>query len=520
MNKTNDSLHRLFTSGHINGAVYSYLTKLSADLSAEDSSSLLEYAASLEELGAKNEEDCANYFKVYLEAPELLEKITGAVLSETEIFDLCKFAAVNKYSLYETHEIEKIVRDYIKYAELNKGAYPNVNGIESDYTLLNKPYNIEKWLTAMREIYNLSNTSGQGLESCLEHVVGSWSKKEKLNFERWMKYYRDGEHLKYAKKNNINKIAFSPTEDMPTGFGAVENPFTAKKVDPVAQQNKSEQLTEAQRKLLSRLSSMDKLVYQYRDVFPRDVSQQIVDILHDLNKRIRFLTVSASIQDCLIRGAGQLNKRGFIEGAKELKKIAQELEEGKLPIPSPAQTNQAPSTTVQPNQGQPQQAPMADSAPAAEQGEQKITEINIPNIQTNNDAIEIPDFNSPTLQSALTKLEEVNKVISERNVVRALAAVDIILGQLGIASYFPALSEAQSKLMDAFNYAGSRVAEVIGMMRGGQLEGAIKANEQPAGEAAAEEGDTVEVTEEAEKPIQQIVTNPPAAQPAAKPPVS
>jgi uncharacterized transporter YbjL len=45
-----------------------------------------------------------------------------------------------------------------------------------------------------------------------------------------------------------------------------------------------------------------------------------------------------------------------------------------------------------------------------------------------------------------------------------LAEFDIMLDKIGIASMFPELAEAQSKLIESYSYALTRVTKMLGML--------------------------------------------------------
>ena len=55
-------------------------------------------------------------------------------------------------------------------------------------------------------------------------------------------------------------------------------------------------------------------------------------------------------------------------------------------------------------------------------------------------------------------------MLADRRVIRMLAEFDIILDKLGIASMFPELAESQSKLIDSFSYALTRVSKMMGQL--------------------------------------------------------
>lgn len=501
MKKLSEKIHHQFVTGKINSAVYDYMQKVAADTTDAEVTLFDSHIKNLAAWSAKTEQDCKDYFYIYTHVPKVFEKLTSLPVTADVEKVLCKYAFLNRnqYNFSKSHHFSKLALDFYKEAK-DKLAYPNNMGIESGGPL--KQYNVDKWIETMRYIYDASNTNNLPLDSVTKQVTAKWEEDERLHFQRWMRYYQEGNYNKYNVKTAqlfMNKVEEGKLPDLKP----VKDLFDTSafpKPDPNAA--KKQRLDEARTKLRSRLVSVEQLVEKYRDVLPKEISALIRKDVYDLKEKVYNLELKASIVDSINRTSNQLTKRGFVEGAAELKKIAQEVAQDALPAVTP----EGPIEIPAPN------AEIAPETPKAPSGDKD--NIRVPEVSIGEETIEIPDFSSATHRDALQKLEEINKVISERNVVRALAAVDIILGQLGIASYFPQLSEAQSKLMDAFNYAGTRVAETIGQMRGGS--GGPVAATPPA----KPKEDQIEVAEEAEKPVGEVVSGgPPAEAPAPKAPV-
>lgn len=514
MRKLSEKIHYQFISGKINGAVYGYMQKIASGTSEDDVVIFDKHIKNLSAWNAETEQDCQDYFHIYAHAPRFLENLIANQLTAESANSLCKYAFLNrnKYNFSVAHNFTKLALDFLK------EAHPNNMGIEGEAPV-RPPYNVEKWIETMRYIYDAANTNNLPLDSVAKQVTAKWEENERINFQRWMRYYQEGNYNKYnvktaqffQSKQQEGKVPdLKQVSDL---AGGKPDGFAFPKPDPTAEKQK--RLDDARNKLRSRLKSVEEIVEKFRDVLPKDVSAIIRKDVYDLKEKILGLELKASIVDSINRTSNQMKKHGFIEGATELKKIAQEVAEDKLPttpekqtVPSPNPDIETPVIGAEPET--PEGAEVVPAAPSADTSNIRIPEVNVGG---EDDDIELPDFNTATHATALQKLEEINKKLSERNVVRSLAAVDIILGQLGIASYFPQLSEAQSKLMDAFNYAGSRVAETIGQMRGGMGGPTAQAPAKPK-----KDEDTIEVAEEAAKPVGEVVSGEPPA-PAPKAPV-
>lgn len=74
-----------------------------------------------------------------------------------------------------------------------------------------------------------------------------------------------------------------------------------------------------------------------------------------------------------------------------------------------------------------------------------------------------------TIDEVVTKLEEISKIFKTREIPRQLAVVDMMLDKLGLASFFPSLSEAINKSLESNNYVLTRIDGIMS-----QLSGALK----------------------------------------------
>ena len=496
MNKFAQNLHQQFVGGKINGAVFEYLQKFAA-IDDTDAAIFDQHIDNLANWGAESSKDCQAYFDLYTNAQSYVERLLQHNLSEHDAKKLNKYAFLNRnqYSLEHEHNYFKLALDFIKDTEMCKHSHPNNAGIDSA-THIRQPYDLEKWIETMRQIYNTAATNNLPLDKVAEQVVGKWDEHERTHFQRWMRYYQEGNDGKY----NVKTAQFywkKPEEqkapDMKSVQDLMANP-TQSLVDPTAA--KKQRLDEARKKLRGRLKSIEELLEIYRDVLPRDTVGILRKDVFDLKEKILGLELKASLVDSIMRTSNKFVKNGFIEGANELKKIAQEVAEDKLP-----------------------EVKEEVKVETKEEAPKEEKYVQLPEVSKEDGSVDLSDFSPATYRDALQKLEEVNEVLAERGVIRGLAAVDIILAQLGMASHFPKLSEAQSKLMEAFQYASPRVSEVIGLMRGSLEKQQRKPLlEHSAGKPRREPEDVVEIAEEVEKPVEKIVSGPPpSAAPASTP---
>jgi hypothetical protein len=75
-------------------------------------------------------------------------------------------------------------------------------------------------------------------------------------------------------------------------------------------------------------------------------------------------------------------------------------------------------------------------------------------------------FSQITIEDVVAKLEDLAKIFKTREIPRQLAIVDMMLDSLGLASFFPSLSEAANKAIESNNYIATRVEDIISKLRG------------------------------------------------------
>ena len=102
------------------------------------------------------------------------------------------------------------------------------------------------------------------------------------------------------------------------------------------------------------------------------------------------------------------------------------------------------------------------------------------------------------VDDVVAKLEDLAKIFKVREVPRQLAVVDMMLDALGLASYFPSLSEAQNKALESNNYISTRVEDILSKLRGamGSKDIDLKGGDSDRPDVAGIKG---KLTDDAEK---------------------
>lgn len=115
------------------------------------------------------------------------------------------------------------------------------------------------------------------------------------------------------------------------------------------------------------------------------------------------------------------------------------------------------------------ETPIGSPPPVAEEAPLEVSEDDLPiePEQPKNFDHKINDaFSGITIEDIVMKLEDLAKIYKTREIPRQLAIVDMMLDSLGLASFFPSLSEASNKAIESNNYISSRIEDIIAKLRG------------------------------------------------------
>jgi hypothetical protein len=110
-------------------------------------------------------------------------------------------------------------------------------------------------------------------------------------------------------------------------------------------------------------------------------------------------------------------------------------------------------------------------------------------------------FANLSINDVVAKLEDLAKIFKTREVPRQLSIVDMMLDSLGLASFFPSLSEATNKALESNNYISTRVEDIISKLRGAMETKDIdlRGNEQENNPAVQGIKNTLKQNEDKEK---------------------
>jgi hypothetical protein len=227
-----------------------------------------------------------------------------------------------------------------------KQSYPTFN-----YDLeVTPPRDISKWVATTEQVYRQGNF-GIGKYKAIEQLTKNWDQDEKYDYLSWLRYYENGDHLKYKNANFqsgngyfIPMEAFSnpnitaknvvldfdamkqKVEDESSAIDAAQAEAYKKKEEERAaadlEQKRKEKVEKTRKQIISRLDSLERLVRSHdgQALIGNEFSEFFKSIL-DLKTRLHTIKASSLklIDSLIIREANILTHRGFTKSASIIK---------------------------------------------------------------------------------------------------------------------------------------------------------------------------------------------------------
>jgi len=419
-----------------------------------------------------------------------------------------------------------------------KSAYPNTSG-QRIFEIYQNQYDLMAWSELVKEIYSNFYEGKYSYPESLEKTsLKIKDPEERMKFKRWVKYYNDGNNKKYSNENgteNMKKQAsfylpmngtdsYSGDRDYGTALSSAHS-FENSVNDA---RDKAEMKTSYKtwkKKFNTAWRRMDKILKESEDFVDPDKYEQISEILHKLDVQIGKVRLHSTASDLSFGAANQLQKIGFSDGANILKKFAQETASPEVvtaPTSAPTEPVAAPVATDESPEKTPEQIAAEKRSQDRQNetvGEEMIKEVApLPGPMPNEyDKVLGTSVN---IDDASKKLEQIAGMLSDRRVIRFLAEFDIMLDKIGIASMFPELSEAQSKLIDSYSYALVRVTKMLGMLSNNRAIMELASGGKPSETEPEEAQEGAEGAEAVETPAapSAAATAPVSGQPATPAP--
>jgi hypothetical protein len=393
--------------------------------------------------GIESDDDYNLRFFVVTTADEMMDDTFGTKIDPEEKHHLCKYIMQNKKDGCKLNDLTdfRVLMHKWLCDKHEKKAYPNTFGKENR----DPTYDRYKWVDTVKVIYSLLHEKSINKNSAIELATVDWSEDERFKFINWLRYYESGNTEKYNVKTAKTKTA-APTDIDDLGLPASmldpatrssnpeERPMSAYKVrkEKTRREQELERAQSFKEKMKSRLRSLRRLLDKYNSALPQQNIEQIQDEMYALDKSLSKLNVYASLEDCVVRSANRIERMGFKEGADILHKFAAD----------------------------PEASPVPEALPPSPEDSKDVVEALPPP--------ESPQPHTPSvdLSVVIQRLEGLTKMLKSRDLIRDMASADILLNELGLASYFPELGDSQSKLIEAFSYASNRVEAIVSKLRG------------------------------------------------------
>lgn len=420
-----------------------------------------------------------------------------------------------------------------------KTAYPNTAGVME--TNIKPQRDVGKWVRTLGEIHAAGH-SGENKESALRRLTEEWDSVEKLDFQQWLRYYERGDHEKYAA------VAQEPAVQPALQLGeqpTQQSPLSTRRSPPRAE---TRSVADNQRALIGRLDAAKRLLRYLQPAWPAARWNSIYEALSHLEQEIVSLRTASSMRDRIVRTAGIWAKAGFRDGADILFKIAQppgedvasQIEKAltgreystkpggeaappggaDMPPPLPPSPEAGAGALPPPPGGEAGAAPpLPEGMPPEAAGAlpEPPPPPPAPEEKSKPDKDENP-YAGSTAKDILEILEPLMRRFKEREIVRQLSKVDMMMDALNIVSYFPELGEAIGRLIETDSYVGTRLEKIIGKLRGGLREdsGKDEKPQPPSVEMGPPEETAVTVGEQPPAPPAAPPPAPPAEETAVK----
>jgi hypothetical protein len=389
------------------------------------------------DLGVTSDEEYKDFHYIDAFVDNILEQAIGVRLSEDEESLAKKWIYKHRkeFNLCTLEGYYNAVSEYINFLKRpRKTAYPN----ESYFSAKRSKDIGWDWINLAKKIQSLI-LKGNDSRSALLNAASALDLEQKYDFMIWYKFRFGGDGNKYDLNARImqkseglmeannkyrnRKVAFQYDAESHSYYIPNLNPpipDASKQIrllqpDEVIQKEKDREALEfARSKLVSRTFAIDKMLEKNREVIPPQQFEEIEDALNALRKKIRGLKHASSINDCLIKTANKFGSLQFDPGKIALSEFAEKYSEDLQ-----------------------QKGPFVKKA-------------------------------LDQLSPMINDLQIIDAELKRRDIARAISKIDFQLAEMNLAGLFTELSEAQSRLIDAYTYASNKVKEVIPKMRSTQ----------------------------------------------------
>lgn len=251
---------------------------------------------------------------------------------------------------------------FSKKVELTSQAYPNYD----EYIHVPGQHNTEKWMQSIKDLY-FQEKQGTKRSDVIKQITAGWAPTETYDFLNWLKFYEEGNHLKYKIAQSVYEnpempgyflhIKNSPPESNPPVYDV--SAAKDAHLSEISPSQRKHIIQKQRNKIISRLDSAEKLLRSDEgDIFAGKELESLIETIYNLKKKVQLVnkisTSSKLYEDMIVREANILVKKGFDEAAELLFALA---EDKKSEPPPPADTKPTAAKPATP-------PPPADTKPA------------------------------------------------------------------------------------------------------------------------------------------------------------
>lgn len=498
-NELEKLLEKLDKRDHINTYMLDYVRRVCANgMDTEMCHEAINDAILASEYGVENDEDFKIFFYIEHFVDLEAEEITGPLMSFDKM-DLKKFLFSKRHDVDYSNltSYRAMVLLWMKSKKMSKAAYADFGGKPFVY----RRYDLDGWKRLAHEVNKLV-ALGQDRDDALITMAKNLDLQEREDFKAWYGFnfgnnrrlYNINDKIRDSSKrgaqvSDTKLLKVASIFEEGNSYWAVDLPKpkpiivddqkNESVVDRTIKDQKASDMNAVKTKMINRTFAIDKLLEKYRTIFTEEQMDQIEDALNVLRKKIRKLKTASIINDTMIKTASILKGHKFDEGASVLISLAAPPAEDAMAAPV------EPDATKTDGEGPPRK-------PSPQTGERSIDELR-----------------KEDLTPILDKLYDVSVRLKRRNIVREIAEIDLNLYNLNISSFFPELTDAQAKLIEAFGYASNKIEDVIPKLRSVSTE--PPKEYEPMGDVVKELGKAS--PKPAEKPV-------PKAAPATEAPAA
>lgn len=411
-------------------------------------------------------EDARDFVNIY----NILESVYG---EPDPLLLLEAYVSRHDYELKTASDYYYLVTStVINQSKIKKVAYPLGPGGFYDSPI--EEMDLNKWVGLVHKIHKVVESGNMSFSYALNYYSNMLDHKkgEPERFKKWVLYYKNGEHEKYATEKDMS---IKKESDFQFGLnsapynrrGPAPDDSVTQKLEDLEEKKRKEEAFEAWKtKVNGAIRRIDKLLRDDDHLSP-DEQSDLADMLHAFDLQMRRVRMRSTASDLSYQTANRFKKVGYNDISDALTALAQDLEGEVGPGPdiaagAPEAAPEAPAA--------PEAAPDAPGAGGPADAIGRALTQGEPIESSHGDVFDelAQSGGQIDLGSAAVKLEEVAARLADRRTIRQLAEFDIMLDKLGIASLFPELAEAQSKLIDAYSYALVRVTKMLGMLSSGR----------------------------------------------------